>query len=157
MQLVLIRPQRNHSLRFCPSAHAAGLQYCNTAILQYCNSRVQLHEVLNISSSARQNKCSSDCRRRCPGTKASTGALMHEKIHGFIAISNLADDEGYNGSEGVIHQKATNVIRFLEAKLHPRYIGCQTEKVYNSGMRSEVAFEIKACHGNCNLEIEENP
>ena len=35
MQLVLIRPQRNHSLRFCPSAHAAGLQFCNTAIEEY--------------------------------------------------------------------------------------------------------------------------
>ena len=81
---------------------------------------------------------------------------MHEKIHGFIAINNPADDEGYNGSEGVIHQKPQmwsdswkpNSIRdTLDVKL----------KINNSGMRSEVAFEIKACHGNCNLEIEENP
>ena len=78
---------------------------------------------------------------------------MHEKIHGFIAISNPADDEGYNGSEGVIHQKPqmwsdSNSIRdTLDVKL----------KINYSGMRSEVAFKIKAFHGNCNLEIEENP
>ena len=80
---------------------------------------------------------------------------MHEKIHGFIAISNPADDEGYNGSEGVIHQKPqmwsdSNSIR-------DTWMSNWKSPVYNSGMRSEVAFEIKACHGNCNLEIEETP
>ena len=49
---------------------------------------------------------------------------MHEKIHGFIAISDPADDEGYNGSEGVIHQKPqmwsdSNSIRdtYMDVKL----------------------------------------